>query len=165
MRRIATAVSLLGLSLLTACQHFNPLDSARQEKILNLAIINSENYGLIQNAHCTIDTNTSESIDTQLNPDAILLNADYKLLSIDCRAPGYKQEGLAITNKINEWSASDLFVLPPGEIVDFSSSLLPYYPSHILVLMNKKPFASQEHTEAVYKKAKSSSPLYQGMTA
>ena len=164
MRIISSLALILSMSLLTACQHFDPMDTVRQEKMLNLAMVNSDTYTLIRNAHCTITTDTNDSIDTQLNPDAILLTTDYKTLSIECRAPGYKQKALAITNSVGQWSASDLFMLPPGDVVDTSSRLLPYYPSHILVLMNKKPFTKPNQIEQQFEKAKIEDKLYQGTT-
>lgn len=166
MRLIFSWFFLCSVSLLSACHHFDPMDTVRQEKVINIAVINSDTYGLIPNAHCTIRTDTSdEAVDTQLNPDAILLAADYKTLSLDCTASGYKQDSIAITNTISRWSASDLFMLPPGDIVDTTSSLLPYYPSHVLVLMNKKPFIAPEATEKSYQHAKEKNQLYQGTVA
>lgn len=153
---------ILTASLLTACQHFNPTDTVSQEKLINIAIVNSESYMFIPNAHCTITTDTNdESIETKLNPDAILLTANYKSLTLDCDAPGYKQNAIAITNAINHWSAKDLFVLP-GNVVNLTSSLLPYYPSHVLVLMSKQPFVSPKTQAENYKHAKADNLLYQG---
>lgn len=162
MRSLLGLIIALSISLLTACQHFDPRDTVRQEKILNFAIINSDTFALIPNAHCTIVTDTEDSLSTQLNPDALLLTADYKTLSIDCHAPGYTQHAIAITNTLHHWSANDLFILPPGNIVDITSSLFPYYPSHILVLMNKKPFVSEKTMERHYQHTKTNNTLYQG---
>jgi hypothetical protein len=53
-------------------------------------------------------------------------------------------------------------MLPPGDVVDTTSSLLPYYPSHILVLMSKKPFVSAKTSEKQFKQAKQKDILYQG---
>lgn len=166
MRLIFALTSGLAISFLTACHHFDPMDTVRQEKVINIAVITSDTYGLIPSAHCTITTDTNDvAVDTQLNPDAILLTADYKTLSLNCKAPGYKQDALAITNTIGHWSASDLFMLPPGDIVDTTSSLLPYYPSHVLILMSKKPFVSPDTTEKLYQHAKEKNQLYQGTVA
>ena len=162
MRLVSVLVSGFVASLLTACQHFNPADTVRQEKFINIAIVNSESYMFIANAHCTITTDThEESIETQLNPDTILLTANYKRLTLDCDAPGYKQNAIAITNAINQWSANDLFILP-GNVVDLTSSLLPYYPSHVLVLMSKQPFVSPKTRADNYAHAKKNNLLYQG---
>ncbi len=165
MRAIFRLTAFLSIGLLSACQHFDPMDIARQDKTLNLAIINSETYALIPNAHCTIITDTQDNIETHLNPDAILLQANYQSLAIECRAQGYTQTAIAITNTINQWSASDVFMLPPGDIVDTTSSLLPYYPSHILVLMNKKPLVTEKTVEHLYHNATVENQLYQGTVA
>lgn len=162
MRLVFALIPGLIASLLTACQHFNPADTVRQEKFINIAIVNSESYMFIPDAHCTITTDThDESIETKLNPDTILLTADYNRLTLDCAAPGYKQNAIAITNTINHWAANDLFMLP-GDVVDLTSSLLPYYPSHVLVLMSKQPFVSPKTRAENYKHAKVDNLLYQG---
>ena len=162
MRLVFALISGLIISLLTACQHFNPMDTVRQEKFINIAIVNNESYMFIPNAHCTITADTNdESIETKLNPDAILLTANYKTLALDCDAPGYKQNAIAITNTVNHWSSNDLFILP-GNVVDLTSSLLPYYPSHVLVLMSKQPFVSPKTRAENYKHAKADNLLYQG---
>lgn len=162
MRLVFVLVSGFVVSLLTACQHFNPADTVRQEKVINIAIVNSESYMFIPNAHCVINTDTrDESIETKLNPDAILLTADYRRLSLECDAPGYKQKAIAITNTLNHWTADDLFILP-NNIVDVSSSVTPYYPARVLVLMNKQPFVSPKTRESNYEHAKESNLLYQG---
>ena len=162
MRLVFALIPGLVASLLTACQHFNPADTVRQEKFINIAIVNSESYMFIPNAHCVITTDTNdESIETRLNPDAILLTANYKSLALDCDAPGYKQNAIAITNTINHWAANDLFILP-GNVVDLTSSLLPYYPSHVLVLMSKQPFVSPKTRANNYEQAKKNNLLYQG---
>ncbi|MES2203741.1 MAG: hypothetical protein V4496_00820 [Pseudomonadota bacterium] len=162
MRLVFVLVSGFIVSLLTACQHFNPADTVRQEKFINIAIVNSESYMFIPNAHCIINTDTNDGdIETKLNPDAILLTADYRRLALDCDAPGYKQNAIAITNTLNHWAANDLFILP-GNVVDLTSSLLPYYPSHVLVLMSKQPFVSPETRAKNYEHAKKDNLLYQG---
>lgn len=162
MRLVFTLMPMLAAGLLTACQHFNPADTVRQEKLINIAIVNSESYMFIPNAHCTINTDTNdESIETKLNPDAILLTANYRSLTLDCDAPDYKQNAIAITNTINHWSANDLFILP-GNVVDLTSSAFPYYPSHVLVLMSKQPFVSPKTRAENYKHAKADNLLYQG---
>jgi len=166
MRIAFTSIGVFVLSvLLASCQHFNPADSVRDQKILNIAIINSADYTLIRDAQCTITTNTNDDVNTALNPDAILMEANYSSLSIDCRAPEYTQKGLAITNTLNDWSANDLFILPPGDVVDLSSSLLPYYPSHILVLMSHKSLADTQIATRLYKHAQENNELYQRTTA
>lgn len=165
MRSVFAFIPMLTISLLTACQHFNPADTIRQEKMINIAIVNSESYMFIPDAHCTITVDTKdESIETKLNPDAILLTANYKSLALDCDAPGYKQNAIAITNTINHWAANDLFILP-GNVVDLTSSLLPYYPSHVLVLMSKQPFVSPKTRTENYAHAKADNLLYQGTVA
>jgi hypothetical protein len=165
VRIILTAIGLFSLSLLSACQHFHPKDTFIKEKIINIAIVNSESYMLVPNAHCSIITNTHDNVDTKLNPDAILLSiTDYQSLALDCEADDYKQHAIAITNTINHWAASDLFVLP-GNVIDLTGNLLPYYPSHVLVLMNKLPFATPNTTENHYKRAKADNILYQGTVA
>lgn len=161
MRITCTSATLLAAGLLTACHHFDPIDTVRQDKFINIAVINSDSYMLVPNAHCTITTDTNETVDTKLNPDAILLTADYTYLSLDCHARGYKQNAVAITNTINHWAATDLFILP-GNVVELSSKLLPYYPSHVLVLMSHQPFTSQQATEKNYAQAKAANPLFQG---
>ncbi|MCD8524318.1 MAG: hypothetical protein LRY67_00660 [Gammaproteobacteria bacterium] len=166
MRIPLISAGILIFSCLVAyCQHFDPLDSVRHQKILNIAIINNADYTLIRDAQCTITTNTNDDVNTQLNPDAILLEANYSSLSIDCHAPDYTQQALAITNTVNDWSASDLFILPPGDIVDLSSNLLPYYPSHILVLMSHKSVVDTEITTRLYRHAQENNELYQRTTA
>lgn len=165
MRSIFVWMPILTIVLLTACQHINPADTVRQEKIINIAIVDNESYMFIANAHCTITTDTNdENIETKLNPDAILLTANYRSLALDCDAPGYKQNAIAITNTINHWSSNDLFVLP-GNVVDLTSSLLPYYPSHVLVLMSKQPFVSPKTRAENYAHAKADNLLYQGTVA
>lgn len=150
-------------SLLIACHHFDPTDTVRQNKPLNIAVINSDSYALISEAQCKIHTDASdETLETKLNPDMFLIELDYHRLMIDCTAPGYTQKSIAITNRINHWSADDLYFLPPGDIVDTSSNVLPYYPSHILVLMNKKPFTSEETTEKNYQHKQAQEPIFQG---
>jgi len=161
MRIIYTATALFTLSLLSACHHFDPVDTVRQDKFINIAVINSDTYALIPNSHCTITTDTNDTVDTKLNPDAILLTANYTYLSLDCHSRGYKQNAIAITNTINHWAATDLFILP-GNVVELNSKLLPYYPSHVLVLMSHKPFTAQQATEKNYSHAKADNLLYQG---
>lgn len=161
MRLIFAPILILAISALTACQHFDPVDTVRQEKFINIAIVNSDSYMLVPNAHCTITTDTNDTVETKLNPDAILLTANYKSLALDCDAPDYKQNAIAITNTINHWSANDLFILP-GNVVDTTSSVLPYYPSHVLVLMSKQPFVSPKTRAENYAHAKKDNLLYQG---
>lgn len=161
MRLVFVLVSGVIASLLTACQHFNPADTVLQEKFINIAIVNNESYMFIPNAHCLITTDTNDDVETKLNPDAILLTANYKSLTLECDAPGYKQNAIAITNTINHWAANDLFILP-GNVVDLTSSLLPYYPSHVLVLMSNQPFVSPKTRAENYKHAKADNLLYQG---
>lgn len=165
MRIIFYCFLTTSLLFLSACQHFDFRDSLGQEKELNIAVINSENYLFVQDAQCSIKTDTEDSMDTHKNPDAILINTGYKTLYIDCQASGYQQMGLAITNTLGKWSEKDLFILPPGNIVNTADNLLPYYPSHILVLMNKKPFADQERKEKQYTQAQIENTLYQGKKA
>lgn len=161
MRLVFALIFGFTASLLTACHHFDPADTFRQEKPINIAVINSETYRLLPNAHCKITTDTSDSIETKLNPDAILLTADYRSLTLDCHAPGYTQHAIAITNTLNHWSAADLFILP-GDVVDTTSALLPYYPSHVLVLMSKQSFTQQDTIEKSYARAKTENLVYQG---
>lgn len=161
MRLVFALIPALAISILTACQHFDPMDTVQQQKFINIAVINSDSYMLIPNAHCLITTDTEDAIETKLNPDMILLEANYHTLSLDCEAPGYKQHAIAITNTINHWSANDLFMLP-GDIVDTTSSVLPYYPSHVLVLMSHGPFTTKESTENNLKHTQDSDPLFQG---
>lgn len=159
-----TFILLSTIGSLTACHHFDPMDTVKQEKPINIAVINSESYRLLPDAHCTITTDSGEPIETKLNPDMILLATNYRTLALECDAPGYKQNAIAITNTINHWAASDLFMLP-GDVVDTTSSLLPYYPSHVLVLMSKTPFTFPETIEANYQRAKANNVLYQGTVA
>lgn len=162
LRLVFAPTLVFAIGLLTACQHFNPADTVRQEKPINIAVINSDTYMLVPGAHCIISTDTGEeSIETKLNPDMILLEANYHSLSLECAAPNYKQHAIAITNVIGHWSAADLFMLP-GNVVDTTSSLLPYYPSHVLVLMNHQPFTSKETTEKILKHTNAADPLFQG---
>lgn len=151
-------------ALLTACHHFDPIDTIRQEKSLNIAVINAESYALIPEAQCKIHTDDNDKIveETKVNPDAMVMRANYHTLTLDCQAPGYTQTALAITNRINHWSADDLFFLPPGNIVSISNHILPYYPTHILVLMSKKPFTSAETTEKIYQHNKAKELIFQG---
>ena len=162
----------LGLSLtalLLGCHHFDPMDSVRQAKVLNIAVINTPSYALIPGAQCHIytdnesnNTNSRKTFTTTSNPAALMLDLDYHSLSVTCQAPGYTQTALAITNRIQHWSAEDLFWLPPGNIVNNYSNLLPYYPAHIVVLMSKTPLTAAATVENLYQQKKPLEPIFQG---
>lgn len=156
-------VSILAISsllLLTGCTAISNLTPSGKQ-IVPIAVVDSESLYILPNATCQATlSGTEQKFDMANNPGKITLQSNIHKLYLNCSAPGYEQDKLAVSDKVNHWAMADLTFLP-GYITKSSLDLFKTYPANIVVLMYKDPQLSADEVNKDYQESQQHDQFFQ----
>lgn len=146
-------------SLMTGCQNktFEKLTS----QTIDVVVIDEQSHEILKNAHCLFSDKKNNTYPLKKNPGSVIFTDASNKLYLSCQAPDYYQTQIAITNKLHNWTYSDLTILP-GHVIDTNPFPPPLYPNKLIVFMSNKPLPSIEHSDQQFSDKQKKDVFFQG---
>ncbi|MCP4476019.1 MAG: hypothetical protein GY821_15960 [Gammaproteobacteria bacterium] len=107
---------------------------------INVQAISADSHQTVPGAVCTLKDKKGRVYSIPTNPGSVTVAREYGGLQAHCVAKNYQQKSVGVGNSFNAWTLVDVLFWP-GIIVDAATGAVEKYPSHITVLMEKKPGA------------------------
>jgi hypothetical protein len=153
-------LAISSLLLLAGCSTVSSLIPA-DEQTVPVAVVDSESLYMLPDATCqAILSGTEQKFDMDANPGELALPSNIHKLYLNCSAPGYEQDKLAVSNKVNRWAMADLTFLP-GYITKSNLELFKTYPANIVVLMYKDAQLSADQINKNYQESQQQDQFFQ----
>lgn len=146
--------------LLAGCSTISNLIPSEAQTV-PIAVVDSETLHMLPDATCqAILSGTEQKFSMDSNPGQVTLPSNIHKLYLNCNAPGYEQDKLAISDKVNHWAMADLTFLP-GYITKSNSELFKTYPANIVVLMYKDAPLSADQANKDYQESQQQDQFFQ----
>lgn len=144
---------------LTGCQ--TKTIEKLQSQTIDVIVVDNESNDILQRVTCSFSDNHGNTYALNKNPGSVTFTENSNKLYLSCQAPDYYQTQLAISNKLYNWSYSDLTLLP-GYIIDTSAFPPAIYPSKLIVFMSHQPLPSMTNADKQFDETQKKEVFFQG---
>ncbi len=104
---------------------------------INVAVQESENHNNLDNAVCRVTDGSGGVYSINSSPATVTVSRANGSVIINCKKDGYKQVNTMVGDSFNPVTLVNV-IFWPGFIVDAVSGSYKKYPSHYVVIMDKK---------------------------
>jgi len=133
LKKIALLAIVCSIPLINSCATM----ISGTSQVINVEAIDAKTHQVIPGATCTLTSSKNVAYPVAGNPGSVNVTREYGGVQTTCSANGYHQTGVGTGNSFNAWTLVDILFWP-SVIVDAATGATIKYPSHIVVLMDKK---------------------------
>ena len=133
MKKLTVAMMVIITSGISGCATI----MSGSTQTIDVQAIGYRSHKVIQGAKCTIRDGKGNLYVVPQNPGNVIVSKGNGALQVHCLKSGYKQKSVGHGQSFNAWTLGNI-IFWPGAIIDAADGAYAKYPSHIIVLMEKK---------------------------